>query len=53
MRHGAHTLQAIDLRGVQTMINPYRAILRDRGLVYRPILGEASAKTVKGQKIGY
>ena len=33
--------------------NPYRAILRDRGLTYRPILGEASAKTVKGQKIGY
>ena len=33
--------------------NPYRAILRDRGMVYRPILGEASAKTVKGQKIGY
>lgn len=33
--------------------NPYRAILRDRGLAYRPILGEASAKTVKGQKIGY
>ena len=33
--------------------NPYRAILRGRGLPYRPILGEASAKTVKGQKIGY
>ncbi len=35
------------------MNNPYRAILRDRGLVYRPILGEASAKTVKGERIGY
>ena len=35
------------------MKNPYRAILRDRGLEYRPILGEASAKTVKGQKIGF
>ncbi len=35
------------------MKNPYRAILRDRGLVYRPILGEASAKTVKGERIGY
>lgn len=35
------------------MKNPYRAILRDRGLTYRSILGEASAKTVKGQKIGY
>ena len=33
--------------------NPYRAQLRAAGLQYRPILGEASAKTVKGQKIGY
>jgi len=36
-----------------TTKNPYRATLRARGLAYRPILGEASAKTVKGQKIGF
>jgi hypothetical protein len=36
-----------------TTKNPYRAQLRAAGLVYRPILGEASAKTVKGQRIGY
>lgn len=35
------------------MKNPYRQILRDRGLPYRSILGEASAKTIKGQKLGY
>jgi hypothetical protein len=35
------------------MINPYRAMLRELGLPYRPILGESSAKTVKGEKIGY
>ena len=33
--------------------NPYRALLRAKGLPYRPILGESSAKTVKGQKLGY
>lgn len=33
--------------------NPYRAMLRAAGLQYRPILGEASAKTVKGQTLGY
>ncbi len=33
--------------------NPYLAKLRELGLPYRPILGEASAKTVKGEKIGY
>lgn len=34
------------------MRNPYRAKLVNLGLTYRPILGTASAKTVKGQKIG-
>lgn len=34
-------------------MNPYRQILRARGLTYRPILGQASAKTVKGEAIGY
>jgi hypothetical protein len=34
-------------------VNPYRTILRQRGLTYRPILGEASSKTVKGESIGY
>lgn len=35
------------------MINPYRAKLRELGLPYRPILGESSAKTIKGQKLNY
>ena len=35
------------------MKNPFKAQLRAEGLPYRPILGEASAKTVKGEKIGY
>ena len=35
------------------MKNPYREILRAEGLAYRPILGEASAKTIKGERIGY
>lgn len=35
------------------MINPYKAQLRAEGLTYRPILGESSAKTIKGEKIGY
>jgi len=35
------------------MINPYRSMLRERGLPYRSILGEASAKTVKGERIGF
>ena len=34
------------------MRNPYKARLLNLGLTYRPILGTASAKTVKGQKIG-
>lgn len=35
------------------MQNPYRAKLRELGLPYRTILGEASAKTIKGEKIGF
>ena len=35
------------------MQNPFKAQLKREGLVYRPILGESSAKTIKGQKIGY
>jgi len=34
------------------MRNPYKARLLNLGLTYRPILGTASAKTIKGQKIG-
>lgn len=35
------------------MQNPFKARLRAEGLTYRPILGESSAKTIKGQKIGF
>ena len=35
------------------MQNPFKAQLRAENLPYRPILGESSAKTIKGQKIGY
>jgi hypothetical protein len=35
------------------MRNPYKSILQAKGLPYRPILGESSAKTVKGERIGY
>ena len=35
------------------MQNPYLSLLRQRGLSYRPILGESSAKTIKGESIGY
>ena len=35
------------------MKNPYKKILRSLGLPYRPILGESSSKTIKGEKIGY
>lgn len=35
------------------MRNPYKVILNTLGLEYRTILGTASAKTVKGEKIGY
>ena len=33
--------------------NPYKTILKALGLEYKTILGTASAKTVKGEKIGY
>lgn len=35
------------------MKNPYKTILKSLGLTYKTILGESSAKTVKGEKIGY
>jgi len=35
------------------MRNPYKAILKNEGLEYRSILGTASAKTIKGEKIGF
>ena len=35
------------------MRNPYKQILRSLGLPYRPILGEASSKTIKGETIGF
>lgn len=35
------------------MKNPYKQILRSLGLPYRPILGESSAKTIKGESIGF
>jgi len=35
------------------MNNPYKTILKAEGLPYKTILGESSAKTVKGEKIGY
>lgn len=34
-------------------MNPYRQMLRARGLRYRSVLGEASAKTVKGETLGF
>jgi len=35
------------------MQNPYKALLNQYGLQYKTILGESSAKTIKGEKIGY
>lgn len=35
------------------MRNPYKTRLANLGLTYRPILGTASAKTVKGEKLGF
>lgn len=35
------------------MRNPYKKILRSLGLPYRPILGESSSKTIKGESIGF
>lgn len=39
--------------GVNDMKNPYKSILKSLGLPYKTILGESSAKTIKGQSIGY
>jgi hypothetical protein len=35
------------------MKNPYKTILKTLGLTYKTILGESSAKTIKGESIGY
>jgi hypothetical protein len=35
------------------MKNPFKQILISRGLTYRPILGTASAKTIKGEKLNF
>jgi hypothetical protein len=35
------------------MKNPYKLILTSLGLTYKTILGESSAKTVKGEKLGF
>lgn len=35
------------------MRNPYKTLIKSLNLKYRPILGTASAKTIKGEKIGY
>ena len=35
------------------MRNPYKTMLAAAGLQYRPILGESSTKTIKGESIGY
>lgn len=35
------------------MKNPYKQILKSLGLPYRTIMGESSAKTVKGEAIGF
>ena len=35
------------------MKNPYKVILTSLGLTYKTILGESSAKTVKGEKLGF
>ena len=35
------------------MHNPYKKLLITAGLPYRPILGESSTKTIKGEKIGF
>lgn len=35
------------------MNNPFKKILREEGLPYKKLLGTASTKTVKGEKLGY
>ena len=43
----SHPLEKIKMQ------NPYKLQLKNEGLPYRTILGESSAKTIKGEKIGY
>jgi hypothetical protein len=35
------------------MQNPYKQLIKNLGLIYRPILGTASAKTIKGEKLNF
>jgi hypothetical protein len=35
------------------MTNPYKLIIRREGLTYKKLLGTASTKTIKGEKLGY
>jgi hypothetical protein len=35
------------------MYNPYRSIMRKDGLIYKKLLGTASTKTIKGEKMGF
>ena len=35
------------------MTNPYKLIIRREGLIYKKLLGTASTKTIKGEKLGY
>ena len=35
------------------MQNPYKQLIKNLGLTYRPILGTASAKTIKGEKFNF
>jgi hypothetical protein len=35
------------------MNNPFKNILREEGLPYKKLLGTASTKTIKGEKLGY
>ena len=35
------------------MFNPYRSIIKKDGLIYKKLLGTASTKTIKGEKMGF
>jgi hypothetical protein len=35
------------------MYNPYKSIIKKDGLIYKKLLGTASTKTVKGEKMGF
>ena len=35
------------------MFNPYRSIMKKDGLIYKKLLGTASTKTIKGEKMGF